>query len=424
MANRLLIPIALLAGLLHAVGIARSSVPAQDGLKFLRVAREFHSRPWAEVIRRSDQHPLYPASIALMQPVVGKFFETPAESWRIAAQVVSALASIATIAPLYSLSRRLFDAATATMAALLFVLLPTLAEVGHDTLADPLALLATASSLAFGLHVVESRRFRDAIGCGVAAGLGYLARPEVAIVPMAMAITAIVSWSPRFRLGSLRPMAAMSLGLLVIVGSYAVVKGEVSEKLTVRKALQIPSPHDQSSREARKLPPGLDDTRWDFAAKEEADHPSQSSLGSAASRLFANWAEVLGYVLVIPAIWGAWRIGSSHGRAIAIYSVFFAAILLRHAMNSGYLSTRHAFSLALISLPFAAATIVAGIRRVRAWREAKDPGCVGRTTWPRIASLAILLTLAISAQFHRPPHPSRWGHNQAGRWLAEHAKGR
>ena len=68
--RRSLIAIVLLAAALHAAGIARSILPAQDGLKFIRVARSFQSRAWADVVRGTDQHPLYPALVAIVEPAV------------------------------------------------------------------------------------------------------------------------------------------------------------------------------------------------------------------------------------------------------------------------------------------------------------------------------------------------------------------
>jgi hypothetical protein len=51
MARRALPVIVLLAVVLHAVGIARTPLPAQDGLKILRVARAFQHQPWTDVVR-------------------------------------------------------------------------------------------------------------------------------------------------------------------------------------------------------------------------------------------------------------------------------------------------------------------------------------------------------------------------------------
>jgi len=68
--RRALLAIVLLAAALHAIGLARAILPAQDGLKFIRIAREFQRRPWIDVVRGSDQHPLYPALVAVTEPVI------------------------------------------------------------------------------------------------------------------------------------------------------------------------------------------------------------------------------------------------------------------------------------------------------------------------------------------------------------------
>jgi hypothetical protein len=68
--RRGLLALIVLAAALHAAGIARSLLPAQDGLKFIRIARQFQTQPWADVIRGADQHPLYPALVALAEPVI------------------------------------------------------------------------------------------------------------------------------------------------------------------------------------------------------------------------------------------------------------------------------------------------------------------------------------------------------------------
>ena len=65
-----LLAVVLFAVVLHAIAITQTILPAQDGLKFIRIARLFHSQPWTDVVRGSDTHPLYPALIAAAEPVV------------------------------------------------------------------------------------------------------------------------------------------------------------------------------------------------------------------------------------------------------------------------------------------------------------------------------------------------------------------
>src|SRR5262245_24205708 len=117
--RRYLLAIVLLAAGLHAVGIGKTILPAQDGLKFIRIAREFHLRPWADVIRGSDQHPLYPALIAVAAPAVALVAGDSPTSWRIAAQIVATIASVLLLIPLYGLTRSLFDQRIAALAALI-----------------------------------------------------------------------------------------------------------------------------------------------------------------------------------------------------------------------------------------------------------------------------------------------------------------
>ena len=156
--RRLFVAVVLLAAVLHAISIARSFLPAQDGLKFIHIARQFQRDPWPDVVRETDQHPLYPALVAAVEPVIAVFRGTGADTWRIAAQVVAALASLAILFPLFGLARSLFDARIACMAVAIYALLPVPAEVGHDTLSDSLGLLSILLSLRWGAIALRTAK--------------------------------------------------------------------------------------------------------------------------------------------------------------------------------------------------------------------------------------------------------------------------
>src|SRR5271157_3327346 len=106
--RRFLLAVVLGAGVLHGISIARSLLPAQDGLKFIRVARQFQEDSWPSVVRDTDQHPLYPALIAALEPAIRLLAGPGPDTWRIAAQVVAAVASLAMLVPLYGITRALF----------------------------------------------------------------------------------------------------------------------------------------------------------------------------------------------------------------------------------------------------------------------------------------------------------------------------
>jgi hypothetical protein len=437
--QRALPGILLLAAVLHLWGMARSPLPAQDGLKYIAVARQFQTRPWTDVVRGSDRHPLYSALIALAQPGVAWFVGPGPDSWRIAAQAVAMLASLMLLVPLFGLARSLFDERVAVWTVLLFVLLPGPAEVGHDTLSDALGLLGTAWALRFGEAALRTGRIGPGVACGTVAGCGYLARPEVAVVPLAVLASSLAAWRASVGRGSLRSThhdsdggpccarptrqsAALMVSFLVVVGGYALVKGEVSEKLAVRWGAGLPRRHDGAHKAPRGPARGLDDPRWDFSPKEESGHPGSLRLTAALGKLGMCWTEAMGFVLVPMAIWGAWRVRRSgegwEGRHLLfIYLILFAVILTRHAMNLGYLSDRHTLSMVMVALPWAAAGLLAcgrGLTDCLGWSE------LGARRFRTVFVMALIIIGALIQA--KPRHASRWGHQQAGRWLALHAK--
>jgi hypothetical protein len=192
--RRWLFAVVVLSAILHVVGMARTPLPAQDGLKFLRVARQFQTQPWADVVRSSDQHPLYSALVAMAEPVVSLVVARKPDAWRIAAQGVSALAALLMLWPLHRMTSRIFDERTANLTVFLYALLPFPAAIGHDTLSDSLALSFTVAALCLGEVTLRTKSWLAAIGCGALAGLGFLTRPEVALVPPVVAIATAFRW--------------------------------------------------------------------------------------------------------------------------------------------------------------------------------------------------------------------------------------
>ena len=344
----------LLAAALHTAAVTRSLLPAQDGLKFLRIARDFQRRPWVDVIRGADQHPLYPALVAVVEPVVATLLGRGPETWRIAAQTVAALASLALLAPLYGLTRDLFDARIARIAVLIYVVLPLPAAIGHDTLSDSLALCLALYALWLGEISLRSNGWKAPLGCGVVAGLGFLARPEVVVVPAAVGLTWVLRGGVRQPRIALAQISALGLSFLVLVGTYALLKGEVSEKLALRQALGIGQRAPRPQRSRQMLPRGLDDSRWDFSPKEEADEPEVASVSGIVSRLGLQWAECLCGLFAVLAVWGVARArfirslclsseSPAHeptiprwgGWLIGVYLTLFSLILARHAIKMG-----------------------------------------------------------------------------------------
>ncbi len=132
-------------------------------------------------------------------------------------------------------------------------LLPRTAELGHDTLSDSLGSCARFSLLWLGAIALRRGDWRFALGSGLAAGLGYLARPEVILVPLAIGLTWLIGLfrDSRTRTVAAGPqLAILLLSTMAVIGSYAVVKGEISEKLAFRYSAWL-GPRSRRLRLAR-----------------------------------------------------------------------------------------------------------------------------------------------------------------------------
>ena len=264
MARRYLVAIAGLALILHVVGICRTLLPAQDGLKFIRVARDFHHRALGR--RRPRLRPA-PALLGLHRPgratgglgIGGRSnLVESCGTARVSHSRPSRPSSpcSASPAPSSASARRCWRRSSTCCS-------PFPAAIGRDTLSDSLALLFFATSLRLGEVALRSGHRAAWIGTGLVAGVGYLVRPELLVVPMAVGITAVLplawGWMPRIARrvrcadvfdpadgqtsaqrtlrnlhAVLSNLAGLGLSALAVVGCYALVKGEVSEKLAIR----------------------------------------------------------------------------------------------------------------------------------------------------------------------------------------------
>jgi hypothetical protein len=395
------------------------------------------------VIRGADVHPLYPALIALTEPVVSTFAGNGPDAWRIAAQLVAVLASVGLLVPVYFLTEALFDRRVAFIAAGLLALMPRVAELGRDTLADSLGLFLTFLALWLGARAIKTGDRLAALGSGLAAGAGYLARPEVVLVPAAIGLTWLIGLvvhrtraSEPVRVAQgMRPMAMLLGAAALIVISYAAVKGEISEKLAVRYGGSL-GPQSIMKRSApQQIPRGLDEPRWDFSPKEESDHIPIRSSRSALGRILGKWWEELCWGFAVMTVWGLTRRrfirgilpdrepgdgGGVEGRLLLVFAGVYLLALLRHSVMLGYLSGRHVMPLVVASMPWAGAGTYVCCRGIALKAR------LGQRWYPtaRIATIVVTIAASLLTQIqpsHRD-HLSRWGHWAAGTWLKSHAR--
>jgi len=408
----------------HLWAISRIDLPSQDGLKFIHIAQEFGRQPAWEVIRSADQHPLYPALIAIGHKFIEPFHLEPHRSWRLAAQGVSLAAALATLWPLYAITCRLYRPTTALIALFLWLVLPMPMSLGHETLSDSTALCCLAWSLWLALKMLDSARLLHKVGfCTLSAlfvAAGYWTRPESFLAAPAIGLTWLVAKQERlrWRVASAGLFSAIICGFMLL---YITVNGSLSDRLV---ALNQPGTRvihqSDSPRLAKGLPPALRDPKLDFSPKDPVREQAQTGLRSGVSNLVRLWAESLGDALAIMTLWGLFRCRSHHQAARRLMSALACLLVLALAYQAcfrGYLSSRHVLGLTFLSIPHAAAAL-----RLCALRFAGlvqlPPAQRRRGT--RLA-IGIIAVGGIWLQA-KPIHASRKGHQRAGQWLRGHAR--
>lgn len=414
--------IAVAAGA-HLAGMARTPLPAQDGLKFLRAAGAFQTEGFGDAVRGLDQHPGYPIAVALAEPIAARVMGDGPDAWRIAAQGVSLLAHFAALIPLWWLARDWLGDRVARWSVAGWLVLPLPAGLGHDTLSDPLALLGFLAALALGGRVLKTGQMRWGIGCGLAAGLAFWVRPEMALIAAAVGTAAVIA-GPGAHWRRLGLAGATALALALPVGAYAAIKGSLSEKLALRTVTEDAGESPRAT--IKRLPPGLDDPRWDFSPKEETGRLSVEGWKGAVVAVPENLAEALTPAGLALAALGlaVHRRRDRAGFALTlIYLGAFGTILARHAASLGYLSGRHVLTMAAILAPWGAAGglwLWDNLPRFRLGPllpKAASLLAGGRQVQP-IPCVLIMLAVVLPA---RGEHPTRWGHLAAGLWLRDHA---
>lgn len=440
----LLAVLAAVSAGVHLWLVAHTKVTARDGVGFARYALGMQSpesagppdpnRSAFDVVRSEKQHPGYPAAIWITAKFVRRAVELPlADSTLLAAQLVSAAASLVLIVPMYLTGRMLFDRRAAFVAVLLFQVLPVPAHITSDALTEATYLLPAVSALAVGVWAVRRGRVGGFLLCGMATGAAYLVRPEGLMV--GAAVGAVVGW-----LGVLRVwprdlafgrLTALVVGIGLVASPYVILIGG---KLTQKpNPGQILNPTDNPR--ARLL-----QSRLDAPANRAVQGPLFASfwtLPDDAGRIGAVWPAVsaalketsqgLHYGGVAFALLGVIalrrRVAADPGLAVlfAFLGVNALAVILVgirgyevYDTRVYYVSERHVILIVLVCCFFAAVGLSECGRLL-----GTDPR---RGRFLGIGLLGLLVATALPSTL-KPLHANREGHKHAGEWLRDRLQG-
>ncbi len=159
---------------------SRAQNIARDGTIYLHMAKQL-TIDSESVIRSQDYHPAYPAIVAIAARLTGADWP---DGWIACGRVVSIVMSLVALAGIFFISAALFNRTVAMVAVLLYGLSDNFTRISCDVVSDPTAVAFAV--VAVGLGIWAGRKIKSGnwwaaaiTACaGLAAGLGYLTRPE------------------------------------------------------------------------------------------------------------------------------------------------------------------------------------------------------------------------------------------------------
>lgn len=414
----------------HLWLLSHTAVTARDGIGFARYALCLqsphaasvpwdHTRTMLDVVKAEQHPPAYPAAVWATAKVVRRAAGLPLpDSTLLACQIVSAVAGVLLVVPVYLLGRVLVGRNVGFAAALLFQTLPVPARVTSDGMADGLYLLGAAVALLLGVRAVRRPGVGGFLLCGLATGATYLVRPEGLMT--AVAVGLVGGWLGLTRIWprdiAAGRLTALAVGVLLAAGPYMAFIGQVTNKPTGRELLKpMASPRDVIQGRAAAAGGPVFAAWWtvpDGAGPVGVVGPAVLGLLKETGKSLHYMAAGLGVIGVVVL---RRRIAADPGFLLLLVLAGVNAAVLVGVGTTGYyvngkrtfyVSEHHTLLLALIGCVFAAAAI----------------GPVGRLFGRYGPAGLLLLVVAVSLpSTAKPLHANREGHKHAGRWLAEHA---
>lgn len=421
--------LAVVAVGVHLWLLTHTAVTARDGIGFARYALCLQSPhaasvPWDEsrsmldVVKGEQHPPAYPAAVWATAKFVRRAADLPLpDSTLLACQIVSAIAGVLLVVPIYLLGRVLVGRNVGFAAALLFQTLPVPARVTSDGMADGLYLLGAATALLLGVRAVRRPGVGGFLLCGLATGATYLVRPEGLMTAAAVGLVGgwlglTRKWPRDIAAGRL---TALAVGVLLAAGPYMAFIGQVTNKPTGRELLKpMATPREMLTTRAATGGPVF--AAW-WTVPDGAGPVGVA--GPAVLGVLKETGKSLHYLAAGLAVVGVVvlrrRVAADPGFLLLLTLAGVNAAVLIGVGTTGYyvngkrtfyVSEHHTLLLALIGCVFAAAAI----------------GPVGRLLGRYGPAGLLLVVVAVSLpSTAKPLHANREGHKHAGRWLAEHA---
>lgn len=395
-------------------------IVSRDSVTFIQYAQELGRDPTAEM-RRQDQHPLYPAALLLTNLLIdrcGVLRGDAVRQWIVSGQVVAMTAGLLLIVAVYRLAAELFDRRVGLVAAGCAALLPEFARFSAEALSDTLHLTLFVAGLTLGAVAFRRNALWQLGVAGVLSGLAFLVRPEGGEVVAVLCGAALFCrrWSLLRRAAAI---GVCSLCFLIAAGPYMLATGRLVKKKPIGQFVSagtcepIVSAGELSAATAA-LP-----------AEQTAGVLSGVGLTlKAAGTVISHWVRSLRVTYLLAA--AAWlamrRKGARPGpawRMVVAAGLFHTVVCIRLVVRFDYwdlFALRHVLVSAALTLPFAAAGVVAMADAIRArWSRR-------RSAWAEAAVMAAVVAPTLPWLL-RAPNREHAYMREAACWIRDHVGG-
>jgi 4-amino-4-deoxy-L-arabinose transferase-like glycosyltransferase len=214
--------------------ISTTVLIAKDGVTFIEYAKDLELSP-IEAMQSRYQHPGYPFLIIAAHKTASIGYKGSSVGlWIYSAQAVALIFRLLSVVLLYFVGRKIVGARFSFWAILILVLLPEPAKFGSDTLSDWPHLFFLSAGFSLLIWGAASRKWWLFGFSGLAAGLGYLIRPECTQIVIfgTLWLGMQLFWSKRSISKGKAVLALLLLlgGFWAAAGPYMKLKGAVFPK--------------------------------------------------------------------------------------------------------------------------------------------------------------------------------------------------
>jgi hypothetical protein len=441
--SRVIIHLTILLAISFCVGvylISTTVLIAQDGITFIEYARGLETSPLV-TMKSKYQHPGYPFLIADVHKMA-EIVQCGSSiwSWIYSAQAVALIFRLFTVALLYFAGRKIVGQRFSFWAILILILLPDAAEYGSDALSDwPHIFFLSAGFLLLVWAAVSEKWWLFGFS-GIAAGMGYLVRPECAQVVVFGTLWSGLQlfWSQRTmsKYKAVFALALLLAGFLIIAGPYMNLKGGVFPKKQLVQL--VPSAFAKASDSAETTPDkSADKNRQSSRVYEQeiqtcsnnvcAAGIAPSDVAKALGKLGQRVGETLMWFFVPALLIGMYK---HFGRRswyeperffVVAFITLNVLIMILLYRKFGYMSRRHTLPLVVLTIFY----VPIGLEALASWLDVKLSKTIERLFAVRADTdfwFSVLLIIGIficSPKLLRPIRIEKQSYRDAALWLAK-----